>query len=88
MDAAMARDCSPIVHVNAHTAPTLLIHGEKDTLVPTEHSQHMMEALKNAKVVSDLLVVKGAGHGNVEHDRGVMPAIVEWFEAQFQVDHR
>jgi len=73
---------SPVLHVTGKTAPTLLIHGDKDELVPIDHSHKMMAALEKCKVISRLVVVKGAKHGfsakeNVEI---VMPAILDWFE--------
>src|SRR5262249_49508617 len=62
-DAKLAGDFSPLLHVNAGTAPSLLIHGDKDELVPIEHSKNMIAALEKAKVPSELLVIEGAGHG-------------------------
>ena len=75
-------EVSPVLHVSAKTAPTLLIHGDKDKLVPIEHSHQMMTALEKEKVASKLVVIEGAAHGftpkqNVEI---VMPAILDWFE--------
>jgi dipeptidyl aminopeptidase/acylaminoacyl peptidase len=40
---------SPILHVDAVQAPILLIHGHDDTVVPTEQSERMFAALKEAK---------------------------------------
>ena len=37
-----AADYSPIVFVTPDDPPTLLIHGDKDELVPIEHSRNMM----------------------------------------------
>jgi len=37
---------SPIRHVDAVTAPVLLIHGRDDTVVPYEQSQIMYDALR------------------------------------------
>jgi acetyl esterase/lipase len=54
---------SPITHVNAESAPTLLIHGDKDDLVPLQQSEIMLEKLKKAGVPAELIVRKGVGHG-------------------------
>jgi dipeptidyl aminopeptidase/acylaminoacyl peptidase len=79
-DAAKAGDYSPALHVTARTPPTLLIHGDKDELVPIEHSRKMIAALEREKVASRLLVIEGAAHGfNAEQNRIVVPAMVDWF---------
>jgi acetyl esterase/lipase len=53
---------SPITHVNAESAPTLMLHGDKDDLVPIQQSEIMLEKLKKAGVPAELIVRKGAGH--------------------------
>jgi acetyl esterase/lipase len=81
-DAALTSDLSPLLHVKANNAPILLIHGDKDALVPIDHSQKMIEALKKAKVTSELLVIEGAAHGfsAQQNQKTVVPAMVSWFE--------
>lgn len=80
-DASKEAGVSPLLHVTSKTAPVLLIHGDKDQLVPISHSKNMIEALKKANVPSDLLVIEGAGHGfNAKQNQVVVPAMVKWFE--------
>ncbi len=81
-DAKKGPDYSPLLHVNEKTAPTLLIHGDKDELVPIEHSKNMLPALEKAKVAGKLVVVEGAAHGfNARQNREiVLPAMLDWFE--------
>ena len=55
-------DVSPLLKVT-ESAPTLLIHGDKDLLVPIEHSKNILEALEKAKVPAKLVIVEGAAHG-------------------------
>src|SRR5262245_42899246 len=57
------RDISPITHVSGKSAPTLLIHGDKDTLVPIQQSELLAARLKEAGVPVELIVRKGSGHG-------------------------
>jgi pimeloyl-ACP methyl ester carboxylesterase len=40
------------------TLPTLVIHGDRDPLVPVEHGKDMAEAVPGA----DLLIIEGMGH--------------------------
>jgi acetyl esterase/lipase len=81
-DAKLAPELSPLLKVTEKTAPSLMIHGDKDELVPIEHSRKMLEALEKAKVDAKLVVVEGAGHGfndKQNHDL-VNPAMMDWFE--------
>lgn len=75
-------DYSPVLHVTAKTPPTLLIHGDKDQLVPIEHSNKMLAALEKCKVPCKLVVIEGAAHGFTpkQHMEVVLPATLEWFE--------
>jgi len=73
--------CSPLLHVSSDDAPTLLIHGDKDELVPLEHSEKILAEFKKHKVTSKLLVIKGAGHGfRGEDGERASGALVGWFE--------
>lgn len=60
---AIYKEISPIYHVTAKSAPTLLFHGDKDELVPFQQSETMCAELQKAGVPSKLEVRKGAGHG-------------------------
>ena len=44
------------------SAPTLLLHGDKDPGVPIEHSQNLQAACKKLSVPCELVTFKGAGH--------------------------
>ncbi|MHB1422494.1 MAG: prolyl oligopeptidase family serine peptidase [Gemmataceae bacterium] len=59
----LLRDISPISHVSSDDAPTLIIHGDKDRLVPLQQSEKMVAKLKEAGVAADLIVKKDCGHG-------------------------
>jgi acetyl esterase/lipase len=58
----IARKASPITHITAESAPTLIFHGDKDKLVPIQQSETMIERLKTAGVPAELVVRKGAEH--------------------------
>jgi acetyl esterase/lipase len=80
-DEKKAPDCSPLLQVSKDDAPTLLLHGDKDTLVPIDHSEKIFEAFKKEGVPSDLIVMKGAQHGfGGDDDRRAREATVAWFE--------
>lgn len=75
---AMAKGISPIYGVTKGFPPTLLMHGDKDALVPLEQSQHMDEALAKAGVDHKLVVVPGAGHATKEFGERI-GEVVDWF---------
>ncbi len=58
-----ARRASPLTYVNKDSAPFLIMHGDKDDLVPLRQSELLADALKKAGVEAKLQVVKGNGHG-------------------------
>jgi acetyl esterase/lipase len=55
-------EASPISHVTPDNPPFLLIHGDRDELVPVEQSQLMYERLVQENVPAQLVVVKNASH--------------------------
>ncbi|HUE70300.1 MAG TPA: alpha/beta hydrolase [Pirellulaceae bacterium] len=75
-------DVSPILHVTEDDAPVLMIHGDKDLLVPIEHSQNILPVFEKAGVKSKLVTIEGAAHGfsGEQNVKTVLPAMVGWFE--------
>ena len=49
-------------HVRKGKPPVLILHGTKDATVPVEQSQRMAEALTQAGVEHELILVEGAPH--------------------------
>lgn len=58
-----ARLASPVVHVSKDDPPFLIVHGDKDPLVPLDQSRRLAAALEKAGVPVKLHVVEGGGHG-------------------------
>jgi acetyl esterase/lipase len=58
-----AKAASPITYVSKDDPPFLIMHGEKDDIVPLQQSKDLAEALKKAGVPVKLHVVPGGGHG-------------------------
>lgn len=75
---------SPLAYVNERTAPTLLIHGKKDTVVRFEHSQRLHERLKELGVDTRLIEVEPGRHGfDYVHHRQraeLFRDMLEWFD--------
>ncbi|HVS36491.1 MAG TPA: alpha/beta hydrolase [Gemmataceae bacterium] len=59
----LAERANPIHYITKDAAPFLIMHGDKDNIVPLGQSKILDDALKAAKVESTLVVVEGDGHG-------------------------
>lgn len=87
LDMKDAEADSPLVHVTADDAPTLLLAGDKDELVPVQHSRNIQLAFEAAKVTSRLIEFAGAGHGFQGEDaKKATEEMVAWFEAHLAAD--
>ena len=60
---ALARAASPVYFVGKDAAPFLIMHGDRDGLVPLQQSRELDAALQKAGVESTLKVLPGAVHG-------------------------
>lgn len=60
---SLVKKANPITYVTKDDPPFLIMHGDKDMLVPLHQSELLYDALKEAGVDTRLHVVKGAGHG-------------------------
>ena len=58
-----ARKASPVTYVSKDSAPFLIMHGDKDNVVPVGQSEALAEALKKAGVEVKLQIVTDNGHG-------------------------
>lgn len=54
---------SPVTYASSDDPPFLILHGEKDALVPIEQSEILLAALQNVGVPAELTRVKNASHG-------------------------
>jgi len=54
---------SPVQLVGKNTPPVLLMHGDKDTLVPFQQSASLATKLKNFGIPVKLIIKNGADHG-------------------------
>ncbi len=72
---------SPITFVTPDDPPTLLIHGDKDSLVPIINSQTIYDAFKKNNVKTNFVTIPGAEHGFQGEDAKRASALmVAWFE--------
>jgi acetyl esterase/lipase len=78
---AEAAQYSPIRFVSPGAAPSLIVHGDADTVVPMVEGETMHAALTKAGVPVSFIRIEGAGHGFEGADlERANAAMVRWFE--------
>lgn len=75
----IGRAISPIYHVSKNSAPALIIHGDKDELVPLQQAERIIKKYEAEKVPCELVVKKGVAHGWPGLDKDLL-TIADWFD--------
>jgi acetyl esterase/lipase len=57
---------SPITYISADDPPFLIMHGDQDRTVNVRQSRLLHDALQQAQVPSELVILPGVGHGGKE----------------------
>lgn len=75
----LGKEISPIYFVTSNLPPTLIIHGDADTLVPIQQAESFIQRAKENGATAKLIVKEGKAHGwkDVESD---VAAIADWFD--------
>jgi acetyl esterase/lipase len=73
------RQISPVTHVSAKSAPSLIVHGDKDRLVPLQQAEEFVARMKKVGAPAQLVVKPGADHGWKGMDRD-LEAFADWFD--------
>jgi acetyl esterase/lipase len=83
-DPKLADSLSPVAQVTPDDAPTMLIHGDADRLVPIEFSHRILGPLREKQVPCELVVLPGVGHGPTGEEMKKLAAsidrAVDWFD--------
>lgn len=62
----VAKSASPLYFVTKDSAPLLVMHGDKDPLVPLNQSALLEAAYKKAGAPVEFIIIPGAGHGGTQ----------------------
>lgn len=73
-----AAKANPITYVSKDDPPFLIMHGDKDNVVPYQQSELLRDALQKAGVPVTFKIVAGAGHGF--GGREIDAQVAEFFE--------
>ncbi len=79
----IGRRIAPAYHASADDPPTLILHGDADTLVPIQQAELMVAKLKEAGVEAKLVVKPGAAHGWPDMAQD-MTRFADWFDAHLK----
>ena len=75
-----ARAASPVTYATKDDAPMLLMHGDRDPLVPHAQSIELRDALTKAGADATLKILPGSGHGDGDFGkREAFEAVREFF---------
>ncbi len=82
-DAERLQRNSAVTYAKTYGPPVLLLHGLKDDTVPSEQSDEMFHALRNAKKDVRLITQKHEGHPRwiAEHEQSALTEILAFLEA-------
>lgn len=75
----IAKSVSPANFVSPDDPPVLIVHGDKDMLVPLQQSVLIISKLKAAKVKNELIIKEGEGHGWTKNE-GELKKFADWFD--------
>lgn len=80
----IGKQISPVTHVTPDDPPSLIIHGDADTLVPIQQAERIIELFKANNVPCELVVKPGAAHGwpKILDD---MEILADWFDRHLKV---
>jgi acetyl esterase/lipase len=85
VDPEKAAKANPITYISKNSAPFLLMHGNKDTLVSPSQTEILHQALLEHGIESTRYVVNGAQHGGVYWvQQEVMDVIIDFFNKQLK----
>jgi acetyl esterase/lipase len=75
----IGKDVSPIYYVTRDLPPTLIIHGDKDELVPIQQAELFVAKATEAGAIAKLVVKPGAAHGWPDRQPDYT-LFAEWFD--------
>ena len=73
------KNLSPLYHVSVKSSPALILHGDKDDVVPMRQSEMFVKKLQESNVPVSLFIKKGAGHGWERSDEE-LKMVIDWFD--------
>jgi dipeptidyl aminopeptidase/acylaminoacyl peptidase len=81
-DPAVYAQSSPMTFIKKAKTPTLVLHGDRDSEVPTPQGYEFWHALKALGVPTELVIYPNEGHfiAKPEDQRDILRRLVGWFD--------
>ncbi len=81
-DPAVYAKSSPITFIKQAKTPTLVLHGDRDSEVPTPQGYEFWHALRSLGVPTELVIYPNEGHGisQRDHIHDIEKRLVAWFD--------
>ncbi|MDB6125175.1 MAG: axeA [Pedosphaera sp.] len=76
----LGREISPVYYITSNMPPTLIIHGNADTLVPIQQAEIFVERSKEVGAEAKLIVKEGQGHGWADWLTKDTEVCADWFD--------
>jgi acetyl esterase/lipase len=76
----LGREISPIYFITSNMPPTLILHGDKDTLVPIQQSETFVAKAHEAGTTAKLVVKEGQSHGWLYDLPNDLDMFADWFD--------
>ncbi len=75
----LGKEVSPIYYITPQMPPTLIVHGDADTLVPLQQSESFVQRATAAGATAKLIVHPSGGHG-WPNQGADMVTMADWFD--------
>lgn len=76
----LGKQISPIYHISEKTVPTMIVHGDADTLVPIQQAEIFVKRCEELKVPARLIRRPGKGHGFWPEMPTDLALMADWFD--------
>jgi acetyl esterase/lipase len=76
----LGREISPIYFITSNMPPTLILHGNKDPLVPIQQAETFVAKAHEAGATAKLVVKDGQGHGWLVDLPNDLEMFTDWFD--------
>ena len=87
---ALGREISPVYYLTSKLPPTLIIHGDRDEVVPLQQSERFVQLATEAGApVVKLIIRPGKGHGWGDFWKSIedATAFADWFDQHLRDRH-
>jgi acetyl esterase/lipase len=87
-DSDFLNSASPVTYLSNDDPPILILHGDKDNVVPLAQSEYLHKRYQATGLDSELYIIKGAAHGGRQFSDKTRHALIKTFlDKHIKADH-